>query len=289
MERVPLEDPYRLTLHATVERAGEWGMILDRTIFAPAKSVYGHALPHDRGHVLVEGHKLKIRSARIEAKGGRVIHTFTGPPPMPGAKVILHLDRDRRVLNMRAHAALHLLEAAIIARRGTVEHAGEVKGNGTIRVDARIPGGPKVAAEIENAVNQAITAGCAIACAWETRDTLEGRIRGAPIALAVPRGGSPTVRCVAITGQGPAPESGKKAAKGGGTPRESEPLERGGSGGRGRSGVDEARSDDDVPLSRVPCESPIVRHTREIGRFRITSARPTSDGSVRILGVVDDR
>ncbi|HEX2022389.1 MAG TPA: hypothetical protein VHH36_06720, partial [Candidatus Thermoplasmatota archaeon] len=113
--RLHLDEPTRKTALATVTAHAAGGFLLDRTVFHASDPGYHHAQPDDRGHVLADGHKLKI--ARVHWDRGLLVHRTTGPLPGIGAKAQLHLDAERRDLQARAHALMHLLVAALAAER----------------------------------------------------------------------------------------------------------------------------------------------------------------------------
>jgi Ser-tRNA(Ala) deacylase AlaX len=141
-QRLYLEDPRRKTALAEVIGHAAGGFVLDKTVFHAADARYHHAQPCDLGHVLAEGHKLKLDKVFWDSRGN-LVHKTSGPLPAVGAKAQLHLDAPRREQNARAHAAMHLLIAALAEQRATllepprVVGGGETRANVTLREDPR--------------------------------------------------------------------------------------------------------------------------------------------------------
>lgn len=130
------EHPTKKTLLTEVAFARASEVALARSIYYASRPDYAHKAPTDRGHMLAEGHKLKID--RVRWQDGALLHRVTGPPPAKGAKVQAHLDWPRRHETMRAHAVMHLLFAAVPAvGRGTVVSA-EVAGGGRVKATLRL-------------------------------------------------------------------------------------------------------------------------------------------------------
>jgi len=143
-QRLYLEDPRRKTALAAVSGHASGGFLLDKTIFHAADPRYRHAQPCDLGHVLAEGHKLKLDRVFWDAKG-RLVHKTSGPLPAVGAKAQLHLDAPRREQQARAHAAMHLLVAALHEQLGLLLEAPAVVGGGEVRLTARFREDPRAA------------------------------------------------------------------------------------------------------------------------------------------------
>lgn len=134
-ERLYWENPRAKTALATVTGHRAGGFTLDRTLYHAPIPGYHHAQPCDLGHLLAEGHKLKLTKVRWDR--GEIVHHTDGPMPAAGAKAQLHLDAERRDLQARAHAALHLLVTAVAENHGTFLDAPHVVGGGEARVVAR--------------------------------------------------------------------------------------------------------------------------------------------------------
>lgn len=142
-QRLDWEDPRRKTALAAVTGHAAGGFLLDKSLFHAADPRYHHAQPCDLGHVLAEGHKLKL--TRVLVDRGRLIHKTSGPLPTVGAKAQLHLDAPRRALQARAHAAMHLAVTAVAEELGTLLDEPAVVGGGEVRVHARFREGPATA------------------------------------------------------------------------------------------------------------------------------------------------
>ncbi len=105
-------DPYRRQCTATVRRADDAGVVLDRTVFYPA----GGGQPGDTGAlVLADGRRIAVVDTMKGAFG--IVHRIAGGAPLPteGAEVTAEIDWDRRHRHMRLHSALHLLCSLIDA------------------------------------------------------------------------------------------------------------------------------------------------------------------------------
>jgi len=139
-QRLDWEDPRRKTALAVVTGHAAGGFLLDKSLFHAADPRYHHAQPCDLGHVLAEGHKLKL--TRVLVDRGRLIHKTSGPLPAVGAKAQLHLDAPRRALQARAHAAMHVAVSALSEELATLLDEPSVVGGGEIRLLARFREAP---------------------------------------------------------------------------------------------------------------------------------------------------
>lgn len=131
-ERLFLEDPVRAHCLATVTQVRGQAVLLDRSVLYGESKAYHHPQPGDRGHLLAEGRKIKVD--RMNEREGLLLHHLAGAPPARGAKVQVHLDLPRRLLNSRAHTLAHLV--AHVAREQGLRflEPPRVLGGGQVRV-----------------------------------------------------------------------------------------------------------------------------------------------------------
>jgi len=131
-DRLYLEDDTVTTFEATVERALDDRLVLDRTHFYPT----GGGQPHDTGTVRLADAAASADAARwrvvdVEMKD-TVYHTVepvengaaatavsedgaNAALPEPGTAVVGEVDVDRRAAHSRYHTAQHLLSALLLA------------------------------------------------------------------------------------------------------------------------------------------------------------------------------
>jgi misacylated tRNA(Ala) deacylase len=100
-------DAYVRLCEATVEEAGDEGVVLDRTVFYAR----GGGQPGDTGVLRWEGGKVRVVDTL--KRGGRLLHEVDGDPPALGIDVTAEIDWDRRHTLMRTHTALHALSAVV--------------------------------------------------------------------------------------------------------------------------------------------------------------------------------
>lgn len=196
-ERLYLEEPRRKTAHAVVSGHAAGGFLLDRTIFHASGAEYRHAQPCDLGHVLGEGHKLKLD--KVHWDRGRLVHKTSGPLPKVGEKAVLHLDAPRRDVQARAHAAMHLVAAATVDLMGTLLDVPSVVGGGEVRVHARFREAPatalpKVVARAQSWIDRRLP----VAHQWAARDDAARLVTHHLLALDAVAPGEPTLRLARI-------------------------------------------------------------------------------------------
>ena len=121
-DRLYLDDDTVTTFEATVERALDDRIVLDRTCFYPT----GGGQPHDTGTIRLTdpGETEPVsrwRVVDVEMKD-TVYHTVepaedgtTATPPEPGTEIVGEIDADRREAHSRYHTAQHLLSAVLLA------------------------------------------------------------------------------------------------------------------------------------------------------------------------------
>lgn len=107
-EQAYLADSSVRSFEATVERALDGRVVLDRTHFYPE----GGGQPADRGTLSAGGRTWTVSDVR---KRDTVYHHLDGDPPAAGTVVSGALDWDRRWAHMRYHTAQHLLSAVLLS------------------------------------------------------------------------------------------------------------------------------------------------------------------------------
>lgn len=125
-------DSYLKECSATVVRADERAIVLDRTVFYPM----GGGQPGDSGVlVLADGSTVAIADTQKGEDG--ILHVPAAGQPLPaaGAPVTARIDWDRRYKHMRMHSALHLLCAVV-----TGDVTGGQIGADKSRLDFNVPG-----------------------------------------------------------------------------------------------------------------------------------------------------
>jgi misacylated tRNA(Ala) deacylase len=100
-------DAYVRSCDATVEEAGDEGVVLDRTVFYAR----GGGQPGDTGMLRWEDGEVRVLDTL--KRGGRVLHEVDGASPTPGIDVTAEIDWVRRHTLMRTHTALHALSALV--------------------------------------------------------------------------------------------------------------------------------------------------------------------------------
>ncbi|WP_336037110.1 alanyl-tRNA editing protein [Halobacterium yunchengense] len=103
-----LEDSTETEFDATVERAVDDRVVLDRTRFYPT----GGGQPHDTGVLRAGDREWRVTDVR---KRDTVYHVVDGDPPEPGTAVRGVVDADRRRAHARYHTAQHVLSAVLLA------------------------------------------------------------------------------------------------------------------------------------------------------------------------------
>lgn len=194
-ERLYWSNPRAKTAIATVTGHAAGGFTLDKTLYHAPLTGYHHAQPCDLGHVLAEGHKLKLD--KVFWDRGRLIHRTSGPLPAVGARAQLHLDADRRDLQARAHAAMHLLVAAAAEARATFLDAPSVVGGGEARIVARFREDPKTALpKFLARAQQLADARDDIIARWAPRDDAAKLVTDGPVPTDAVAPEEPTLRLV---------------------------------------------------------------------------------------------
>ncbi|MFA5860913.1 MAG: hypothetical protein WDA16_04395 [Candidatus Thermoplasmatota archaeon] len=197
-QRLYLEDARRKTALATVTAHASGGFLLDKTVFHTPDWRYHHQQPCDRGHVIADGHKLKIHKVAWDQRA-RLIHRTDGPMPSIGAKAQLHLDADRRLVQARAHTLMHLLVQALSECRAQMLAQPEVVGGGEVRVDAKFREAPATAwPKVLSRTKQLVEARVDVVTQWLPRDDAARIVTPQAVPLGEIAPGEPTLRIVRI-------------------------------------------------------------------------------------------
>lgn len=117
-EELYLADDTVTTFEATVERALDDRVVLDRTHFYPT----GGGQPHDTGTLRVADGENGARWRVVDVqKKDTIYHTLAATdggssrsPPEPGTAVVGEIDAARRSAHSRYHTAQHLLSALLL-------------------------------------------------------------------------------------------------------------------------------------------------------------------------------
>lgn len=108
------DDAYLKACSAVVTAIADRGVEVDRTVFYPA----GGGQPGDTGTLVrADGSTLRVVDTRKGAAPDSVVHLVDEGVdlPVPGERVELRLDWDRRYAHMRIHTCLHVLSCVVVA------------------------------------------------------------------------------------------------------------------------------------------------------------------------------
>ena len=160
-------DSYLKEFEAVVIDAAENSVELDRTAFYPG----GGGQPYDLG-VLVAG-GLDYLVTRVGSSGGRIMHQIDGPIPRAGTPITGRVDWERRYELMRTHTALHILCGVVWRDYGALVTGGDMR-PGEARMDFELEQmSAEFAHEIEERINQEVTAAREILVNKVTREEAE--------------------------------------------------------------------------------------------------------------------
>lgn len=194
MELIFRTDPYARRCEATVLRADETGICLDRTVFYPM----GGGQPGDQGTLrLADGMALAIRDT-VKGPGPEEILHLTGsgtPLPAVGTTVMAEIDWARRHRLMRMHTCLHLL-CAVVPGEVTGGQVGDGKG----RLDFNLPEGGLDKDAITAALNSLIAEDHPVRPIWITDEELAAQPDLVRTMSVKPPTGSGRVRLMQIEG-----------------------------------------------------------------------------------------
>jgi misacylated tRNA(Ala) deacylase len=192
MDPIFRTDPYARSCEATVLRADETGIRLDRTVFYPM----GGGQPGDQGVLrLPDGAFVAVRDT-VKGTGPDDILHLIGPGvslPAPGTKVTAEIDWDRRHRLMRMHTCLHLL-CAVVPGEVTGGQVGDGKG----RLDFNLPEGGLDKEAITAALNALIAEDHTVREVWITDEELAAQPDLVRTMSVKPPTGSGRVRLLKI-------------------------------------------------------------------------------------------
>jgi misacylated tRNA(Ala) deacylase len=194
MDAIFRTDPYTQSCEATVLRADETGIRLDRTVFYPM----GGGQPGDHGVLrLADGSVIPIRDT-VKGTGPDDILHLTGPGvtlPAAGTKVTAEIDWERRHRLMRMHTCLHLL-CAVVPGEVTGGQVGDGKG----RLDFNLPEGGLEKEAIAAALNRLIEEDHPVRPVWITDEELAAKPELVRTMSVKPPTGAGRVRLLEIEG-----------------------------------------------------------------------------------------
>jgi len=145
-------DAYVRSCDATVEEAGDEGVVLDRTVFYAR----GGGQPGDTGMLRWEDGEVRVLDTL--KRGGRVLHEVDGASPTPGIDVTAEIDWVRRHTLMRTHTALHALSALVFREYDAKVTGGNME-PGVARMDFELA---FIDAEFGRAVEEKLNAELAV-------------------------------------------------------------------------------------------------------------------------------
>lgn len=166
-ETLFLDHPGLRETPATVLRAGEAGLVLDRTVFYGR----GGGQPGDTGTLTWQGGECTLGEALKGKDGdaGLILHpVLAGDPPPAGAAVTVAIDWFRRHRLMRMHTALHLLCTLLPGAGVTGGQIGADKS----RLDFDLPDSPDRAV-LEEGFARLIAAGHPVSAEWVEESVLD--------------------------------------------------------------------------------------------------------------------
>jgi len=188
-------DPYQTTLHTTVLRHDERGLVLADTLCYPL----GGGQPGDTATLqLADGSQLAITDTRRDKASREIVHQLAAGSPLLAADsaVTLQLDWARRHRHMRVHTCLHLLSCVI--------RAGVTGGNLTAdsgRLDFDLPEGMELDKdEIEAGLNALVAQDLAVSIQMTSGEALKARPELIKTMSVTPPLELPEIRLIEIDG-----------------------------------------------------------------------------------------
>jgi misacylated tRNA(Ala) deacylase len=189
-----LDDSTVRRFEATVERALDDRVVLDRTHFYPE----GGGQPADRGSLTAEGRTVAVTDVQ---KKDTVYHRLDGDPPPEGAIVTAKLDWERRHAHMRYHTAQHLL-SALLLEAFDARTVGNQLYHDRARIDAAHDRFTETdLADIEARMNELIEAGLAVDWYTMDRDRAEAELDTDRTRIDLLPEGITELRIVEIAGE----------------------------------------------------------------------------------------
>lgn len=193
-ERLFYDDAYLQACEATVLRADERGILLDRTVFYPL----GGGQPGDVGKLITaDGREVEVADTRKGIEAGEILHLAKAGAPalLAGEVVTARIDWDRRHHHMRMHTCLHVLSAVIPAgvTGGSVRYDSG-------RLDFDLPDQVLDRERIEARLNELIAGSHAVAPRWVSDEELAARADLVKTMSVKPPMGTGRVRLLEIAG-----------------------------------------------------------------------------------------
>ncbi|MCX8180610.1 MAG: alanine--tRNA ligase [Thermofilaceae archaeon] len=105
-EKLYYKDPLLVSFEAKVLRVSGNILVLDQTAFYPE----GGGQPHDEGVIMWEDGSCRV--TQVINAGGVILHICDGKMPPEGAKIVGHVNAERRLALMRNHTATHIILGA---------------------------------------------------------------------------------------------------------------------------------------------------------------------------------
>lgn len=184
-------DPYATTFEASVVRAGDGVVVLDRTLFYPR----GGGQPGDVGMLEAgDGTTARVTDTR-KGEDGAIEHVLAdeAPAPAAGTGVRGTIDWDVRYPRMRMHTALHLLSVAIPAPV-TGGALSEAKG----RLDFDLPESTLDRDTVTAELERLVAADYPVTTEWITEAELDARPELVKTMSVEPPRGAGDIRLVRI-------------------------------------------------------------------------------------------
>ncbi|EKV31368.1 Ser-tRNA(Ala) deacylase [Caenispirillum salinarum AK4] len=200
------EDSYLKECAATVTRAADGAVCLDRTVFYPM----GGGQPGDSGVLkLADGGAVRIADTRKDKDTGDILHILAEgeTAPAEGAAVTVVLDWDRRHRHMRMHSCLHLL-CSLVPGAVTGGNVSDAKG----RLDFDLEESPDKA-ELTEKLNALIAADAPVAHSWIADEELEANPEMVRTMSVKPPMGQGRVRIISVQGVDTQPCGGTHVAR----------------------------------------------------------------------------
>ena len=151
-ELLYLSDSYAQDFEATVTKAENEAVVLDRSGFYPG----GGGQPADTGTLSSGDNTWQV--GKIKRKGSDIWHYVDGEAPSEGTVISGAVDWDRRYLLMRTHTAMHILCGVVWRDYEALVTGGNMK-PGEGRMDFEFERMQKeLVQEIEDKINAEVTA-----------------------------------------------------------------------------------------------------------------------------------
>jgi misacylated tRNA(Ala) deacylase len=170
--RLELGDASLREWEATVLRADDDGIVLDRSAFYPG----GGGQPPDDGVLLWGGVQTTIAGARKTGDDIYLIPVEGEPLPAAGTEVRGALNDERRTALMRTHSALHLLAGVVFRDYGALVTGGNMEPLAA-RMDFNLP-------EVPEGFKETVAAACAVEVDADRR--IDVRVLPYDEAFAIP-------------------------------------------------------------------------------------------------------